>query len=79
MVSLGKRQFPLADYLAVLTHDGRRKMLSTESDGTFSLEDMETGKYTGVAIVDGKVCQFELSVPETEGVMFDAKEIIVCR
>ena len=79
VVSLGKRQFPLADYLAVLTRDGRRKMLSTESDGTFSLEDMETGKYTSVAIVDGKVCQFELTVPETEGIMFDAKDIVICR
>ena len=79
IVSHGKRQFPLADYLAVLTHKGRRRVISTEIDGGFYLEDMEPGKYTGLAIVDGAVCQFELAVPETEGVIFDAKDILICR
>ena len=79
IVSLGKRQLPLANYLAVLTQNERRRIISTENDGAFYLEDMVPGKYTGVAIVDGAACQFELTVPETEGIMFDAKNIVICR
>ena len=79
MMRLGKRQFPFANSLAVLTHNERRKMISTENDGAFYLEDMEPGKYTGVAVVDGTVCPFELTVPKSEGVYFDVKDVVICR
>lgn len=79
LMSVGKGQFPFANSLAVLTRNERRKIISTENDGTFHLEDMEPGTYTGVAVVEGKACRFELTVPKIEGVYFDAKNIVICR
>ena len=79
IVNVGKRQYPLSNYLVALTQNGRRKIISTEDDGAFYAEDMEPGTYTGIAVVGGTVCQFELAVPKIEGITYDAKNIAICR
>ena len=79
VIRRGSRQVPFANSLAVLARNEQRKTISTEADGTFNLEDMEPATYTGFAVVDGTACRFELTVPKTEGVFFDAKDIVLCR
>lgn len=76
--NLGKRELLLKNYLAVLTHNDHRRIISTEDDGTFYLEEMEPGTYNGEAVIDGAVCKFDLLVPDIEGITYDVKDTIIC-